>query len=349
MARRSICVCAVQAPFITGGAEILVGELAAQLKSRGFLVDVVNIPFKWYPVQDIVKQALLWRWVELTESNGLPVDMVICTKFPSFLVRHPVKMTWLFHQHREIYDLYGTPYCSFTDDPEEQEIRQTIIRMDNKTLRESRDIYTISKNVSGRLSRYNDIDSTPLYPPPHYAGRYHSGAFGDYVLYAGRLESLKRCDMLVEAFRYVDAPARLVLAGKGPQLENLKRQVQRLGLEDRVTFAGFVPEDDLLELYAGAFGVLYTPVDEDYGYVTVEAFLSGKPVVTCSDSGGTLEFVEDGVSGLVVEPEPEAIGMAVNRLYGDRARAKEMGAAGLPRVSGISWDHVIEKLTAPLK
>lgn len=349
MARRSICVCAVQAPFITGGAEILVGELAAQLKIRGFQVDVVNIPFKWYPVQDIIKQALLWRWVELTESNGLPVDMVIPTKFPSFLVRHPLKVTWLFHQHREIYDLYGTPYCSFTDDPEEQEIRQTIIRMDNKTLRESRDIYTISKNVSARLQRYNDIDSTPLYPPPHYAGRYRSGAFGDYVLYAGRLDSLKRCDLLVEAFRYVDPPARLVLAGRGPQLENLKRQVERLGLEDRVEFTGFVPDKDLLDLYAGAFGVLYAPVDEDYGYVTVEAFLSGKPVVTCTDSGGTLEFVQDGVSGLVVEPEPEAIGQAVNRLYNNRRRAEEMGAAGRPAVAGIHWDHVIETLTAPLK
>lgn len=349
MPRSNICLGAVQAPFVTGGAEILVEELATQLKARGYGVDVVNVPFKWYPVRDLVKQALLWRWIELTESNGMPIDMVIPTKFPSYLVRHPVKVTWLFHQHREVYDLYGTPYCSFTDDPEEQEIRQTIIRMDNKTLRESRSIFTISRNVSARLKRYNNIESTPLYPPPRYAGRYRSGPFGDYALFAGRLDPLKRCDLLVEAFRHVDPSARLVLIGKGPQRENLERQVERLGLKDRVTFTGFVPEDELLDLYAGAFAVLYAPVDEDYGYVTVEAFLSGKPVVTATDSGGTLEFVEQGESGFIVEPTPEAMAEAINRLYAERKRAREMGEAGRPRVAGIGWDRVIESLTAPLR
>ncbi len=349
MPRRSICVCSVQAPFVVGGAEILTTELASALKARGFLVDVVNIPFKWYPVQDIVKQALIWRFAELTESNGVPIDMVIPTKFPSYLVRHPLKVTWLFHQHREVYDLYGTPYCSFTDDPEEQEIRQTILRMDAKTLRESRRIFTISKNVSARLSRFNGIASETLYPPPHFAGRYREGEFEGYALYAGRLETLKRCDLLVEAFRYVDPGARLVVAGRGPQLENLQRQAERLGLGDRIRFAGFVPEEELLSLYAGAFAVLYAPVDEDYGYVTVEAFLSGKPVVTCKDSGGTLEFVEDGVSGYVVDPEPQALAEAVNRLFADRGRAREMGASGRPRVTGIGWDAVIDALTEPLR
>lgn len=349
MSRRSICVCAVQAPFIVGGAEILVGELAQALKARGFLVDVVNIPFKWYPVREIVKQALIWRFAEVTESNGVPIDLVIPTKFPSYLVRHPMKVTWLFHQHREVYDLYGTPYCSFTDDPEEQEIRQAIVRMDNKTLRESRRIFTISKNVSSRLQRFNGIDSEPLYPPPHYAGRYRQGEFGDYALYAGRLETLKRCDLLVEAFRYVEPGARLVVVGRGPQRENLERQAERLGLSSRVVFSGFVPEDELLDLYAGAFTVLYAPLDEDYGYVTVEAFLSGKPVVTCRDSGGTLEFIEDGVSGFVVDPDPRAIAEAVNRLFSDRRRAQEMGAAGRPRVRDIGWDRVIDRLTEPLR
>jgi glycosyltransferase involved in cell wall biosynthesis len=349
MARRSVCVCAVQAPFIVGGAEILVGELAQALKSRGFLVDVVNIPFKWYPVREIVKQALIWRFAEVTESNGVPIDLVIPTKFPSYLVRHPMKVTWLFHQHREVYDLYGTPYCSFTDDPEEQEIRQAVIRMDNKTLRESRRIFTISRNVSARLERFNAISSEPLYPPPHYAGRYREGGFGDYALYAGRLETLKRCDLLVEAFRYVDPGARLVIAGRGPQLDNLERQVERLGLSSRIRFAGFVPEEDLLDLYAGAFAVLYAPVDEDYGYVTVEAFLSGKPVVTCNDSGGTLEFVEDGVSGFVVEPDPRAMAEAVNRLFADRRAARDLGAAGKPRVGDIGWDRVIDALTEPIR
>jgi glycosyltransferase involved in cell wall biosynthesis len=279
----------------------------------------------------------------------MPIDMVIPTKFPSYLVRHPLKVPWLFHQHREVYDLYGTPYCSFTDDPEEQEIRQTIIRMDSKTLRESPSIFTISKNVSARLEKYNGIQSSPLYPPPRYAGRYRSGPFGDYALYAGRLDPLKRCDLLIEALRHTESRARLVIAGAGPQRENLERQVERLDLGERVVFAGFVPEDELLDLYAGSFGVLYAPVDEDYGYVTVEAFLSGKPVVTCTDSGGTLEFVEHGQSGLIVEPNPEAMGSAVDELFHNREMAREMGEAGRPRVSDIGWDLVVDSLTAHLR
>ncbi len=95
--------------------------------------------------------------------------------------------------------------------------------------------------------------------------------------------------------------------------------------------------------------MLYAPVDEDYGYVTVEAFLSGKPVVTCTDSGGTLEFVVDGESGFVVEPQAEAIGTAIDRLYRNRDRASEMGAAGRPRVADIGWDLVVESLTAAIR
>jgi glycosyltransferase involved in cell wall biosynthesis len=160
---------------------------------------------------------------------------------------------------------------------------------------------------------------------------------------------LKRCDLLVEAFRHAGSGPRLVLVGSGPQRENLERQVERLGLSDRIAFAGFVPEEELLDLYAGAFAVLYAPVDEDYGYVTVEAFLSGKPVVTCTDSGGTLEFVVDGESGFVVEPNAEAVGAAIDKLYGNRDRAREMGDAGRPRVADIGWDLVVESLTAPLR
>ena len=167
-------------------------------------------------------------------------------------------------------------------------------------------------------------------------------------MFAGRLDPLKRCDLLVEAFRYV-GEAKLVIAGTGPQRENLERQIERLGLGDRVVLKGFLPEDELLDLYAGAFAVLYAPLDEDYGYVTVEAFMSGKPVVTCRDSGGTLEFVDHETNGLVVEPQAEAIAAAVESLFTNRERAREMGEQGQPKVSGIGWDHVIESLTAPLR
>ena len=211
---KSVLVCAAQAPFITGGAEILVGELRANLERRGFRVDVAAVPFKWYPVSEIVRQALAWRLLDVTESNGRPVDLVIPTKFPSFLVRHPRKVAWLFHQHREAYDLYGSEYCSFTDSPQDQQVLQAIHSMDTAALSECRSIYTISRNVAARLGRYNNLPGTPLYPPPHHLGRYRCAEYGDFLFYAGRLDRLKRLDLAVDALRRVKGGARLLIAGK---------------------------------------------------------------------------------------------------------------------------------------
>jgi hypothetical protein len=169
---RTVLVCAVQAPFITGGAEILVRELGHNLARRGFRVDVVNVPFKWYPVSELVRQALAWRLLDVTESNGTPVDLVIPTKFPSYLVRHPHKVAWLFHQHREAYDLHGTEYGSFG--PEDEPTRQSIHAMDDAGLGECRRIFTISRNVADRLTRYNGLAGEALYPPPQQVGRYRT-------------------------------------------------------------------------------------------------------------------------------------------------------------------------------
>jgi glycosyltransferase involved in cell wall biosynthesis len=346
---KTVLVCAAQAPFITGGAEILVSELKANLERRGFRADVAAVPFKWYPVSEIVRQALAWRLLDVTESNGTPVDLVIPTKFPSFLVRHPRKVAWLFHQHREAYDLQGTPYCSFTDSPEDRQVREAIRSMDTAALSECREVFTISRNVASRLSRYNGLHGTPLYPPPPHLGRYRRDEYGDYLFYAGRLDGLKRLDLAIDAMKRVRGKARLKIAGTGPLEAELRKQIQGLGVEDRVALLGFVSADDLVSLYAGCRAAYYAPFNEDYGYVTVEAFLSRKPVLTTTDAGGPLEFVSPGETGLVAEPAPEAIAAAIDELWSrPEGRLREMGEAGFDRVRGINWDHVIDKLTEGL-
>jgi glycosyltransferase involved in cell wall biosynthesis len=346
---KTVLVCAAQAPFITGGAEILVSELKANLERRGFRTDVASVPFKWYPVSEIVRQALAWRLLDVTESNGTPVDLVIPTKFPTFLVRHPRKVAWLFHQHREAYDLFGTSYCSFTDAPEDRQVREAILAMDTASLSECRDVFTISRNVADRLSRYNGLHGTPLYPPPHHLGRYRCLDYGDYLFYAGRLDRLKRLDLAVDAMKRVRSGARLKIAGTGPLETELRKQIHGLGVEDRVELLGFVSADELVRLYASCRAAYYAPLNEDYGYVTVESFLSRKPVVTTTDAGGPLEFVSAGETGLVAEPTPEAIAASIDELWNlPEARLREMGEAGFTRVRDIGWDQVIDKLTAGL-
>ncbi|MBN2371274.1 MAG: glycosyltransferase family 4 protein [Vicinamibacteria bacterium] len=347
---KKVVICTAQAPFIVGGAEILVTELRRNLERRGFTTDVVAVPFKWYPVSEIVRQALAWRLLDVTESNGVPVDLVIPTKYPSYLINHPRKVTWLFHQHREAYDLFGTPYCSLTDSPEDRLVREAIRTMDTRSLSECRKIFTISRNVAARLERHNGLAGETLYPPPQHLGRYRHDEFGDYLFFVGRLDRLKRLDLVVEAFRSVRSSARLIIAGTGPLAEQLSRHIERQGLTDRVRLLGFVDADDLVRLYAGCRAAYYGPMNEDYGYVTVEAFLSGKPVITTDDSGGPLEFVTDGETGLVTPPDPDRIAATIDRLWAlPEARVREMGESGRRRVEGIGWDDVVDRLTETLR
>jgi glycosyltransferase involved in cell wall biosynthesis len=209
---------------------------------------------------------------------------------------------------------------------------------------ESERVYTIARTVSTRLRHYNGLDAPPLYHPPRLAPRLWSGDYGDYVLSVGRVESIKRVDLLVRAMPFVDPGVRLVVAGEGTQLEAAQRLAAAEGVSDRVAFLGSVDDDDIVALYARALAVGFAPFAEDYGYVTLEAFCAARPVVTTTDAGGPLEFVEDGVNGLICEPTPEAIAMAINRLAADRRLAASLGDAGRERMRAVTWDGVVERL-----
>jgi glycosyltransferase involved in cell wall biosynthesis len=344
MAVRTVVVCEAQVPFVQGGAEFHVRELVRQLRARGYETELVSVPFKWYPKEEILAHAAAWRLIDLSESNGRPIDLVIASKFPSYFVRHPQKVVWLIHQYRAAYELCGTEYSDFQHTERDVGLRDRLMRLDREMLLECRRRFTNARNTAARLAKYNGVDAEPLYHPPRLADRLGGGPAGDYVLSVGRIESVKRVDLAVRAMAHADAGLRLVVAGDGTQRAAVERTAAQAGVADRVAFLGAVGDDDLIGLYAGALGVIYAPFDEDYGYVTLESFLARKPVITAADSGGTLEFVVDGVNGVVCEPTPEALGAAVNRLAGDRALATLLGEAGYERARAITWDGVVEKL-----
>lgn len=346
MAIRTIVVCEAQVPFVHGGAEIHVRELLRELVARGYDAELVSVPFKWYPKDEILPHAAAWRLLDLSESNGRPIDLVIASKFPTYFARHPRKVAWLIHQYRAAYELCGTVYSDFGHNERDVALRDTLIRLDTETLGECRRVFANAANTANRVQKYNGIAAEALYHPPRLAGRLSPGAYSDYVLSVGRLESVKRVDLLVKAMARVDKPIRLVVAGDGTQRGNVERAARDAGVAERVDFAGTVDDDTLLALYRDALAVLYPPFDEDFGYVTLEAFLARKPVVTATDSGGPNEFVVDGVNGFVRPPQPDAFADAVNALAADRRRAASMGDAGYDRARTITWDGVIEKLVS---
>ncbi len=345
---KRIAICGVQVPFIFGGAELLEQSLAKQLTDRGHDVSLIRVPFKWYPRQELLSSALVWRLMDLQESNGEKIDLLICTRYPTYVVRHPRKALWLFHQHRQAYDLAGTQFSDFTE--EDNGTLQAIRKIDNKFIPECQPVYTISQNVSARLKRFNGIDSAPLYPPPPFVpASSKEDRYDPFILYVGRLTTMKRPHLLIEAMQYVKSPVRCVIVGRADTQayhSHLISMIERSDKKNRIELLGFVNTDQLQRLYTTASGVFNGPVDEDYGFVTLEALLARRPVITTSDGGGTLEFVVNRETGFIVAPNPVEIAEAMDLLVADSNLARRLGAQGsdFAKQKNITWDNVIASL-----
>jgi glycosyltransferase involved in cell wall biosynthesis len=336
-----ILVLAVQSPFAEGGAERHVRRLTEELQRRGVEADLVTMPLVERERFDLIRGALAWRGLDLTEVGGRPVDAVIATRFPSYAARHPNKIVWLIHQYRQAYDQFGSPYSDFTSSPEDRRTREAIAGIDQRGLGEARKVFANSRTVAARLLRFNGMSSEPLYHPPPLAGRYRAGAAGDYALSVGRLDAWKRPDLVVAALAH-SPEARLVLLGKGPEEGRLRRLASEIGVADRVRFVPAVDDEGLIALYAGL--VVIAPDGEDLGYVPLEAFLSRKAVLTTEDAGGPLEFVEDGRTGFVVPPRAEALGAALALAWRQPDALDRLAGEGFDRVSKITWDGAVSSL-----
>jgi glycosyltransferase involved in cell wall biosynthesis len=205
---------------------------------------------------------------------------------------------------------------------------------------------TRTRTVAERLRRYNQIESEPLYHPPPRFEQLRIGEQGDYIFYPSRLEPQKRQELLIEAMKFAQTPIKVVLAGNSSNLNHYHSLIKQHGVGERVKLLGFVSDPEIIELYANALGVCYLPFDEDYGYVTLEAMLSAKPVVVPDDGGGATEFVEHAQDGLVVEPNARAIAESLDSLYLDRERARKMGVRGREKLQAmnLSWQNVVERL-----
>ena len=344
-----ILITTVQVPFIRGGAEILAEGLRDALRSEGHEAEIVAIPFKWYPPERIPEQILACRLLDITESTGMTVDRAIGLKFPAYFIPHPNKVLWMVHQHRQAYDLWDNTLSDLVGFPNGCQIRGAIREADTRLLPEAKKIFTISRNVSRRLKHYCGIDSTPLYNPPQHVEHFYYAAAEDYFFFPSRVTATKRQSLVLEALAETRTSVRVRFAGPVDHPaygEALKRQAKSLKVHDRVEWLGPVTEEEKRRQYARALGVIFPPINEDYGYVTLEAMLSSKPVITCVDSGGPLEFVRTNETGLVTESTAKALAAAMDTLWKNRAQAQAMGQAGRAHYDRhkISWHEVVARL-----
>jgi glycosyltransferase involved in cell wall biosynthesis len=333
-------------PFVVGGGELIVDWLDKTLQKYGYESELIKIPFRSYP-PEMLEQMLALRLMDLTDH----ADVLIAIRTPSYIVKHPNKVVWFIHHHRGAYDLWGTKYQDIPATHEGLQVRESIIQADNIFLREARKIFTNSQVTSSRLKQFNDLDAEVLYPPLFNSELYHCNEYGNYIFYPSRINNHKRQHLAVQSMHYTKSNVTLLIAGSPDSMdhaENLKSMISGYNLGNRVKFIDrWISDQEKVKFFSNALACLYVPYDEDsYGYVSLEAFHSKKSVITCDDSGGTLELVEDGVNGFVVPPEPRAIAEVMDRLYRNKKLAKELGEAGLEKLSlsGITWDNVIQKL-----
>jgi glycosyltransferase involved in cell wall biosynthesis len=272
---------------------------------------------------------------------------VVSLRYPSYAVRHPAHVCWLNHTMREYYDLWPSFRATLSLPNRIKEgTRRRLIRFADRWLfrHNVREVVAQSATIRGRLRRELGIRADVLYPPPPQRP-YRCEAYGDYIFAISRLVPLKRMDLLVRAL--AEPPARhvsAVIAGDGEGFGALQALAGRLGVSDRISFPGRIDEAAMLDHLARCRAVCFTPRDEDYGFVTVEAFASRKPVITCHDSGGPAELVIDGDNGLVVDPSPAAIADAIGRLIDDRALAERLGSAAAARAATMTWFAAVERL-----
>lgn len=343
-----IAIASVQVPFISGGAELMTSGLCGALIEAGHAVEVVTLPFRFGPAAAVKASMAAWSLENFERFDCGPIDEVIALKFPAFYLQHPSKRVWLMHQHRSLYELFDTPYGDHSSNAEAVALREAVVRCDTEALSGATKVFTISQTVSDRLRRFNQIESQPVLQPPAQAELYFSADQLPYIYAPSRLESLKRQELLIRSMPLVAEPVFAVIAGEGGLRARLEALTEELGLQHRVRFLGRVDAPTMRAHYANALGVFFGPLLEDYGYITLEAMLSSRPVITCTDSGGPTHFVRDGETGFVTDPSPESIATAINTLWANKAAAQAMGDNGRKLYAdlGISWARVVSELLA---
>ncbi len=345
-----ILVTTAQVPFVRGGAEIHAESLVKALRSADHQVEIVSIPFKWYPSERILDIMLSCRLLDISESNGKKIDLVIPLKFPAYIIPHPHKVLWILHQYRDAYDLWGSKFCALSQSANGFQIREAIINADNQVFGECKAIYANSQNVSRRIAKFNNFDSTPLYHPPKNPELFHCQKEQNYFFFPSRLTQIKRQELVLQALTATSNPVKVIFAGESDDKTYDKYLIdlaKQLKISKRAIFLGRISEEEKIKCYAEATAVIYPPFDEDYGYVTLEGMLASKPLITCTDSGGPLEFVLHQETGMVTEPTSSSLASAMDEIWENRTWASKLGKTGNEYYHSlnITWSNVIAKLT----
>ena len=321
-------------------------NLITAINEFGYDVDVLKIPLRGTPLKAVYKNIKLWESFCCDDASLENTDLMICLKFPSYFFPCKNKILWLTHQHRTIYDLFNTIYGERNLSKRNNALRKRIISKDTLAITSCNKIFTISKTISNRLYKFNGINSKWLYQPPAMEHAFSPGPIFPYIFCPSRLEAHKRQNLLIQAMCYVKYPIKAIISGVGPLYSTYSNLIETLNLKNKVRLTGRIPFEELLCLYKSSLAVFFAPYDEDYGFITLEAMLSGKPVITCKDSGGPTEFIVHNETGFILDPNPKLIAQKINYLWDNQKTAKKIGNQSLEYYYslGLNWTKIVNNL-----
>ena len=323
---------------------VIARELTRALREAGHDASIIVTPQNRFGRQ---ASAYLATWLtDVSSSEGRPIDQVISLRYPSYAVRHPRHVCWLNHTMREYYDLWTRFRQHLSPQARLKEsVRWALVHAADRYLltHNIAKLFVQSRTIQQRLAMWPELRSTVLYPPaPQRA--YRCEGYGGPFLFLSRLEPLKRGDVAIRAVAAAGSRASLEIVGDGVERPALQALATELGVAGRVTFAGRLSDDDVLDRLARCRAVVFPPLLEDFGFVTVEAFASRKAVITCSDSGGPAELVRDGVNGFVCQSTPESLAVALTTLLDQSDLAERLGAAAFDSGSRLTWAETTREL-----
>lgn len=322
-----------------GGAENLYTGLVNELNKKGHEATQIEVVVDESSFDGILKSYCDCFYLDLSHY-----DLVISTKAPTYMVRHPNHISYLLHTIRVFYDRFENEFKK--GDKERQKQRKLILEFDKYGLDPSRikKHCVIGETVSRRLKDadafWNKIDFEVI-PPATKITDFRTPAKGEYIFLPGRLHRWKRVDLVIRSMKFVKKNVKLLIAGTGEHEKTLRELAKE---EERIEFLGSVSDEELVDLYSKSIVVPFLPVNEDYGYITIEAFKSKKPVITCTDSGEPALIVKDGKSGFIVEPKPEKIAEKINYFLDNPDEVNRMGENGYTSVKEITWENVVKRL-----
>jgi len=368
-------------PFTIGGAENLAWGLCESInKNTRHQAELIKLPTKEHSFWDLIDSYHMFYKLDLSHF-----DLVISTKYPSWMIPHDNQIVWMLHTLRGLYDTYhlmGLPSEVDRGIAEIDEVMdymeqhpfydelegffQLLYSLKNKPVPEKyfafpgpfiRDILhymdrcalsrpTLSKHcaISDTVKKRKDYfpqeaDVHTIYPPTILKD--DACKEGEFFFMCSRLDGPKRIDMLIRAMKHVKSDVSLYIAGTGPEKEKL----EELAKDDkRIHLLGFVSDEEVNDYYARSICVPYFPMDEDYGYITIEAMMHRKPVLTTDDAGGPNEFVENGKTGFVVPFDEKAIAEKLEWFAAHKQEAKTMGEAACEKVKSITWQSATQQL-----